>query len=374
MNRFVLAPDSFKGTMDAQEVCDIWVDVIHRHIPDAVTACFPMADGGEGMVNAYLRICGGEPVHCTVSGPYGKPVNAAYGILPDGTAVIEMASSAGLHLAGETKNPLITSTFGVGELLLDAARRGVKNVILGLGGSCTNDCGIGMAAAIGYRFTGKDGHDIEPLAKNMQSITRIIPPEKLPDIVVTAACDVDNPLYGPAGATYTFGMQKGADDKMLAFLEAGLINMAKVIEKDLGADIAAVPGTGAAGGLGAGVMAFLGGTLKPGIELLLDAVRFDEALQSADMVFTGEGRIDWQSVRGKAPVGISRRAKKWGVPCIALCGSIGKNAAAVLDEGITAFFSSVSGASTLEEIKATCRDDMRTLTDAVIRTLLIGNR
>jgi glycerate kinase len=372
MKRFLLVPDSFKGTMDAGEVCAIWEKAIQTHCPGAYIKNIPMSDGGEGMVDSYLRICGGERIVHTVRGPLGEPVQAAYGILPDGAAVMEMAACAGLPLVGENKNPMITTTWGVGELLLAAAQKGVKNVILGLGGSATNDCGIGLAAAIGYRFTDKNGQDVAPLAKNMQLIAHIQKPQKPLGLTVTAACDVDNPLYGPTGATYTFGMQKGADEAALALLDAGLANMAEVIKNDLSVDVANIPGAGAAGGLGGGTVAFLGGVLKPGIELLLDAAKINDELQTADIVFTGEGRIDWQSAHGKVPVGVSRRAKKFGVPCVALCGSLGQGYEAVYEEGITAVFSSISRPGTFEEIKSTCREDMVRLVDSVLRLLLIA--
>lgn len=371
MKHFVLAPDSFKGTMDANEVCAIWSEVIRANIPDAQIACFPMADGGEGMVDALVHICGGKRLYATVSGPMGKHMQAAYGILQSGVAVIEMAACAGLPLVGNNKNPLIATTYGVGELLLDATKHGVKEVIIGLGGSATNDCGIGMAAALGYRFLNMAGREVEPLAKNMRTIAHIVPPDAIPKMTITAACDVDNPLYGPTGATYTFGMQKGAEGNTLALLDDGLVNMAEVILRDLGTDVAQMPGAGAAGGMGAGVVAFLNGSLKSGIDLLLDAANFNAALKKADMVFTGEGRIDGQSVRGKVPVGISRRAKKFGIPCIALCGSIGDGVEKVYDEGINAVFAAVKGACTFDQIKETCHDDMRQLADAVVRTLCI---
>lgn len=369
MNRFILAPDSFKGTMTATEVCDIWEASILRHIPDARIQRMPVADGGEGMVDAYLRILGGERITAHVSGPFGKPMDADYAILPNGAAVMEMAACAGLPLVGEEKDPLRASTYGVGELLKDAAGRGVTKVLLGLGGSATNDCGIGMAAALGYRFLNSVGSPLEALAINMSSVAHIERPERALNLTVTAACDVDNPLYGPSGATYTYGMQKGAAGETLALLDAGLMNMAAVISRDLGKDIALLPGSGAAGGMGAGVAAFLHGSLTPGIELLLDAAGFEHMLQDADCVLTGEGRIDWQSARGKVPVGIANRAKKYGVPVIALCGSIGEGMEAVYEHGITAVFSAVRTTADFPSIKKTCRDDMRLLCDAVIRLL-----
>ncbi len=371
MKRFLLAPDSFKGTMSAQEICSIWEAAILRHIPDAQVRSFPMADGGEGMVDAFLRICGGEQVIATVSGPFGEPLEAAYGRLPNGTAVIEMAACAGLPLAHGRLDPMHATTYGVGQLLLHAAQHGAKQAILGLGGSATNDCGIGMAAALGYAFFDAQGNAVNPYAENMSNICKVVPPTSLPALTVTAACDVDNPLYGPSGATYTFGMQKGATDETLPILDAGLQNLASVLQRDLHVEVSQVPGSGAAGGLGAGVFAFLKGSLKPGIDLLLDAAGFDEALAQADMVFTGEGRIDWQSAHGKVPVGISRRAQRHHIPCIALCGAIGKGVEAVYPEGITAVFSAVRGACTFEDIKATCHDDMALLIDNVLRVLLL---
>lgn len=369
MNRFILAPDSFKGTMTATEVCDIWEASILRHIPEASIQRLPVADGGEGMVDAYLRILGGERITARVSGPFGKPMDAHYAILPNGAAVMEMAACAGLPLVGEEKDPLRASTYGVGELLKNAAGRGVKKVLLGLGGSATNDCGMGMAAALGYRFFDTAGSLLEPLAVNMSSVAHIAQPACALGLTVTAACDVDNPLYGPSGATYTYGMQKGAAGETLALLDAGLKNMAEVILRDLGKDTALLPGAGAAGGLGAGVAAFLHGNLTPGIELLLDAAGFELMLQDADCVLTGEGRIDWQSARGKVPVGIANRAKKHGIPVIALCGSIGEGMEAVYEQGITAVFSAVRTAADFPSIQKTCHDDMRLLCDAVIRLL-----
>ncbi len=369
---FILAPDSFKGTMSSDEVCDAMERAIKKNIPDAKVSRVPLADGGEGLVNALLRICGGRRVTAEVSGPLRDKMNADYAILPDGTAVIEMAACAGLPLVEDRKDPLHTTTYGVGELILHACAEGCKNILLGLGGSATNDCGIGMAAALGYKFYDSAGSELEPSAENMVKVSLIKTPDTRPDVSFVAACDVDNPLYGPTGATYTFGMQKGAAGETLELLDAGLKNMAAVIKRDLGADVALTPGSGAAGGLGAGVLAFLGGTLKPGIELVLDAARFNDLLADADIVFTGEGRIDWQSAHGKAPVGVAMRAKAKGVPCIALCGSVGDGAEAVYEKGITAFFSAVRGAGDFEQIKKTCKEDMYLLAESVVRTLMLS--
>jgi glycerate kinase len=371
MKNFIVAPDSFKGTMTASEVCSVIETSILKYIPDALVRKIPMADGGEGMVDAYLNICGGKRVRATVSGPFGSPMEVYYGLLPTNTAVIEMASCAGLPLVEENKNPMLTTTYGVGELILHAANMGVKNIILGLGGSATNDCGLGMAAALGYRFLNQDKMPVKPIGGSMLDVRYIEQPSHLPAVTITAACDVDNPLYGPTGAARVFGKQKGANATMLASLDEGLKNMANIIERDLGVTIRDMPGAGAAGGLGAGVVAFSGGSLSPGIELLLDAADFDAMLKNADLVFTGEGRIDGQSAHGKVPVGVSRRAKKHHVPCIALCGSIGEGTDVLYDYGINALFSAVRGVTDLEEIKKTCHEDMRLLAENVIRTLLI---
>ncbi len=300
----------------------------------------------------------------------GEKLDAAYGILPDGRAVLEMAACAGLPLVKGEKDPLSATTFGVGEMIRDAAASGAKEIILGLGGSATNDCGIGMAAALGFVFYDAKGEKVEPLARNMINIDRIEAPASPIDIKVTAACDVDNPLFGPNGATYTFGPQKGVTPELLPQLDAGIQNVARVMEKDLGIKASDLPGAGAAGGLGCAVIAFLGGELKPGIDLLLDAAHFDDALKDADVVFVGEGRMDWQSAHGKAPVGISRRAKKLGIPVYALCGSLGKHAEAVYEEGICAAFAADQGATDMEHVARVCEEDMAFLADSVVRLLV----
>ena len=235
-----------------------------------------------------------------VKGPYFEKLDAFYGILPDGrTAVIEMAACAGLPLVGERKNPLLTTTYGVGELILDAARRGCRKIIVGLGGSATNDAGCGMAAALGVRFEGKGGSFIPTggTLSDVKKITVNLPPE-LCGVEIVAMCDIDNPLYGEKGAACIFAPQKGADAGAVRLLDEGLIHISKIIKRDLGVDVSAIPGGGAAGGMGAGMVAFLGSSLRPGIETVLDTVGFDRALQGADLVLTGEGRLDTQSLLG----------------------------------------------------------------------------
>ena len=371
MKKIIIAPDSFKGTMSAKEVCDIIKACAEKYVPNADVCCIPMADGGEGMVDSYLFVCGGERVVVRVKGPLGTPVEAAYGLLPDGCAVMEMAACAGLPLVENKKNPMEATTYGVGEMLMAAQRRGVKKVLLGIGGSATNDCGIGMAAALGYVFLDADGCVVEPKACNMNKIEKIKKPERAPDLDITVACDVNNPLYGMAGAAYVFGAQKGADKQMIKKLDAGLAHMSDVIVSELGIDVSSVPGGGAAGGLGVGLIAFMGARLKPGIELLLDAIKFNDLLEGASVVFTGEGRIDKQSIYGKVPVGVAKRAKAKGVPCIAFCGSVGEGAEKVYEHGVTAVFSAINRmACDFESVKETCRRDLMMLAESVMRTIV----
>lgn len=367
--RFLLAPDSFKGTLSAREVCEIQREAILAEIPDACITMIPMADGGEGITESYLRILGGERVEAQVTGPRGEPVQGFFGMLPDGSAIIEMAAAAGLPLMGDQRDPLTATTFGVGELMLLAKQKGARRILLGLGGSATNDMGAGMAAALGWRFLDGEGREIAPLAKNLGLVQAILPPEKGWDLPVSAACDVRNPLLGDTGATAVYGPQKGVTDATRPLLEAGLENICGLLEKMQGREIRNIPGAGAAGGLGAGVTAFLDGELQPGIDMLLDAAGFDALLQDADVVFTGEGRMDGQSVNGKVPMGVGERCLRAGVRCIALCGSLGDGAEAMFDHGITAAFSAVRGCTDFEEVKKTCRQDMLQLARSAVRML-----
>lgn len=364
--KIVLAPDSFKGTMSAREVCQIEEKAIKEIMPDAQVVSISMADGGEGMADAYLELLGGERICMKVTGPDGRPVDAYYVILPDGTAVIEMAQASGLTLM-EEKNPLTATTRGTGELIRDAMDRGVKRAILGLGGSATNDCGIGMAGVLGFVFKDKDDKEIEPAAVNLKRIEKIILPEREQNMTIEASCDVDNPLLGPDGATYTFGPQKGADEEMLEVLEEGMEHFAYVLEEATGKEMD-VPGAGAAGGMGAAVIAFLDGRLRSGSELLLDAAAFDEAISDADLVITGEGRIDWQSAHGKVPSAVGKRCLKNGIRCIAICGSRGKGADEIRKCGVEKIYvSSENDDRTMAEIMKSCREELEKLTKEIMR-------
>lgn len=358
MPRFLIAPDSFKGTLTSAEVCDIITDAILSVIPKAKITKLPVADGGEGLAAALFNAVGGEWVEAVVPGVFGTPMTAGYVMLANGSAAIDMSACAGLPLAGDNKNPAETTTRGVGALIQDAVKRGAKNIILGLGGSATNDCGMGMAAALGYRFMDCYGKELDPVGSSMTSVERILRPKVPLKIDVTAACDVDNPLFGEQGAAFVFAPQKGANEAMVKELDDGLRNMAELIARDLGVDVSTLPGAGAAGGMGAGVVAFLGGTLRSGIDLVLDAADFDVLLYDTDIVITGEGRMDAQSARGKVPAGVARRAAQKGKPVIAINGSLGEGADKMLACGVTAIYAAINEPKSMEEIRLTCRDDL----------------
>ena len=343
MEKILLVPDSFKGTLSSRQVCQVMAGQLRRFFPQAQVKSIPVADGGEGSVEAFLAAAGGECRMLTVTGPFGEPVEAFYGILGDGrTAVIEMAACAGLPLAEGRLNPERATTYGVGELLLAAKEAGCTKAILGLGGSCTNDGGVGAAAALGAKFTRADGAAFIPTGGTLGEIAALdVSPvaQALQGMELTAMCDIDNPLYGEAGAAAVFAPQKGADAAMVARLDAGLRHLGQVSARCLGRDFSHLPGAGAAGGLGFGMAAFCGAQLRMGIDAVLDAVGFDSLLPGTDMVFTGEGKIDSQSARGKVVSGVAARCRKAGVPVVAVVGQIGQGFEEMYQQGLTAVFS-----------------------------------
>lgn len=343
MEKILLVPDSFKGTLSSRQVCQVMAGQLRRFFPQAQVKSIPVADGGEGSVEAFLAAAGGERRTRTVTGPFGEPVEAFYGILGDGrTAVIEMAACAGLPLAEGRLNPERATTYGVGELLLAAKEAGCTKAILGLGGSCTNDGGVGAAAALGAKFTRADGAAFVPTGGTLGEIAALdVSPvaQALQGMELTAMCDIDNPLYGEAGAAAVFAPQKGADAAMVARLDAGLRHLGQVSARCLGRDFSHLPGAGAAGGLGFGMAAFCGAQLRMGIDAVLDAVGFDSLLPGTDMVFTGEGKIDSQSARGKVVSGVAVRCRKAGVPVVAVVGQIGQGFEEMYQQGLTAVFS-----------------------------------
>lgn len=356
MKKIILIPDSFKGTLSSHTVCGVMAAEIKKQFPNAQIVSIPVADGGEGSVDCFLEAVGGVKKNATVRGVFGEEMQGFYGLLTDGkTAVIEMACCAGLPLAEGRLNPLASTTYGVGQLALAAAAEGVDHIILGLGGSATNDGGCGMAAACGIRFTDSDGMSFVPTGGSLERIAHIDASglsESLKGIKLTAMCDIDNPMYGENGAAYIFGPQKGADAAMVRRLDAGLRHLNEIIMQDLGKDLSTLPGGGAAGAMGAGVHAFLGAQLLMGIEVVLDTVGFDTHLKGADLVFTGEGKIDGQSLRGKVVIGVARRAAAQGVPVAAVVGSIAEGSEQAYAQGVSAIFSINTTAMDFEKSKA----------------------
>lgn len=342
--KFVLIPDSFKGTLSSTQICNIIDEKIKVHFPGAETVSVPVADGGEGSVDAFLSAVGGEKVPVTVKDPYFEDMEAYYGLIYDGkTAVVEMAACAGLPLVESRKDPRKTTTYGVGELILAAAKSGAKKIIVGLGGSSTNDGGCGAAAAAGVKFYDKDGKEFVPVGGTTADIARIDLSGRDPsldDVEIVTMCDIDNPMYGPTGAAHIFGPQKGADKSCIRELDEGIKNLSTVIAQTTGTDISKVPGTGAAGAMGAGMIAFFDSRLQMGIQTVLDTVKFDEMITDADYIFTGEGKLDSQSLRGKVVIGIAERAKKQNKNVIAVVGGAeDKEIDAAYDMGVTAVFS-----------------------------------
>lgn len=339
--KVVCAPDSYKECLSAAEAAAAMADGVRRALPDADVDVCPVADGGEGTVEALVTALGGEYRSSTVAGPRGEPVTARWGRVKPATAVIEMAAAAGLQLVPMTRrDPRRTTTFGVGELMLAAIRAGARRLIVGLGGSATVDGGCGMAQALGWRFRDARGRVIEaPLSGgDLLSIRHVETGGANADlggVEVIGACDVDAPLLGPAGAARVFGPQKGADPAAVEELEEGLTHLARIVRRELGADMATLRYGGAAGGLGAGLAIFARAQLESGIERVLDTCRFGERLREADLCLTGEGRIDGQTLAGKACLGVARAAAARGVPTVALVGAAGPDADAVLAAGLT---------------------------------------
>lgn len=340
--KIVLIPDSFKGTLSSVEVCRVLRGCVELRLPGCEVRAIPVADGGEGSVDAFLAALGGEKVHARVAGPFFEPVESFYGLTDGGkTAIVEMAACAGLPLAGERRDPALTTTYGVGELIALAVEGGARKIILGLGGSATNDAGCGAAAALGVRFFDRTGTPFVPTGGTLGEVERIdvsAARERLRGVEITAMCDIDNPMYGENGAAYVFAPQKGAGPEQVRALDAGLRRLAGVMRRELGMDFAELPGAGAAGAMGAGVTAFLGASLQSGIESVLNAVDFDRAAADADLIFTGEGRLDSQSMRGKVVIGVARRAKRLGKRVIAIVGGAEGELEAAYAEGVTAVF------------------------------------
>ncbi len=375
----VIAPDSFKEGLTAMEVATAVEAGIRQVFCDCEIIKVPMADGGEGTVKSLVDATGGTVVYKKATGPLGEPVDGFFGLLGGGeTAVIEMAAASGLGLVPlDKRNPCVTTTYGFGELIAHALDCGVKTIILGLGGSATNDGGAGMAAALGARLLDENGFEIEPgglaLGK-LHGIDMSGFDKRVSGVRFRAACDVDNPLTGSRGASAVFGPQKGATPEMVALLDNALGNYAAVIKRCLGLDVADMPGAGAAGGLGAGVTAFLNANLERGVNIVTEASGLEDKLRGADFVITGEGRMDGQSVYGKTPIGVAKAAKKFGLPVIAICGCVGSDCAAVYEHGIDAVFPCVAGACTLNEALVTAAENVTRTARNVAAMLNLSRR
>lgn len=374
--KVVIAIDSLKGSLSSMEAGFAAKEGILRAHPDAQVIVRPLADGGEGTTDALIEGMGGQKIDVTVTGPMGEKITAYYGYLKESdTAVIEMASAAGITLVPEQqKNPLLATTYGVGEMIKDAAEKGCRNFILGIGGSATNDGGIGMLQALGYSFLDKNGQEAGRGAQALDTIvsicdTNIYP--KLKDCHFHVACDVTNPLCGKNGATYIYGPQKGVTEDMKEPLDRAMLHYAKVTSQTLHNDFSLTQGAGAAGGLGFAFLSYLHADLTPGIDLILKAINLEEDLKSADIVVTGEGRLDHQTAMGKAPVGVARLAKKFDAQVLAFAGGVTKDARACNEAGIDAFFPILRGIATLEEAMdpENARGNMADAVEQVFRIL-----
>lgn len=375
LHKIVLAIDSFKGSLSSLEAAASAAEAVREVFPSCATVQVGVADGGEGTVDALIGMMGGEAVRIEVCDPLMRPVMARYGIVDGGrTAVMEMASACGLPLlAADQRNPMLTSTFGLGELIADALERGCRKFLIGIGGSATNDGGCGMLCALGYKFLDAAGNKLDGTGGSLVRIAHIDDSrvnEKLCEAQFMVACDVANPLDGPQGAAYVFARQKGADDAMIAELDEGLRNLARVVEAFNGAQIAQFPGAGAAGGLGGGLKAFLGAQLMPGIEMVLDAIGFDALVADADLVITGEGRLDSQTGMGKAPAGIMKAARRHQVPTIAIGGAV-EEYAALNRSGFVAAFPILPAPMSLAEAMRceVARENVKNTVTQILRTI-----
>jgi len=376
--KLLFAPDSFKGTLTSADIIQALRRAAYRHLgPQIEIIEAPIADGGEGTVDALVTATGGEYRSFTVTGPLGAPVTAQYGIVFGDTAMIEMAQASGLPLVTSAqRNPLYTSSYGTGELLRAALGQGIGKIVVGLGGSATNDGGMGMLRALGARFLDAQGETLPGCGADLGRVRRIDLDGLLPEALaadITCICDVSNPLLGPTGATYVYGPQKGATGNMLSELENGMAHYARCLETQLGIDIASHPGCGAAGGLGGALWGILNAKLLPGIDVVLDTVRFDHLLDGVALVVTGEGRIDGQSVRyGKAPTGILRRCQARGIPVAILAGGMGPEAEAIFDIGQASILTAVNAPMPLAEALENAPALLESAADRLFRFLKIG--
>lgn len=377
MDKIVIVPDSYKGTLSAIKICEIIKTEIMEVFPKCRVISIPIADGGEGTVDSFLMSAKGEKIHIEVTGPYFEKINSYYGLIDNGnTAIIEMASAAGLPLVSGRENPTKTTTYGVGELILHAAKSGAKKIIIGLGGSATNDGGCGLLSALGVKFFNKNNESFIPVGGTLDEIVFIDTTEvdnNLQGVKIYAMCDVTNPLYGTKGAAYIFAPQKGAEEEMVVLLDKKLQAFGDLLEKFPGKEFAAgLPGAGAAGGLGAGLYALLDVPLVSGIDMILETIEFDKIIENADLIITGEGRIDGQSLEGKVIHGVSKYAKVKSIPlCVIVGQALDEQLSNTYDYGISGIFTinrkavpfSESRHHTVENLRYTAKNIMTFIKD-----------
>ncbi|WP_036647836.1 glycerate kinase family protein [Paenibacillus pini] len=370
----VLAPDSFKESMTAKQVCEAMERGIHLIDPDVTCVHVPMADGGEGTMQSLVDATGGRVYFLKVKGPLGTEVEASYGITGDGeTGILEMASASGIELVpANLRNPLLTTTYGTGQLIKGCLDHGVKKLFIGIGGSATNDGGAGVVQALGGKLLDKHGEELGfggGELDRLASIDLTDLDKRLQTVKVEVACDVTNPLFGEKGASFVFGPQKGATPSMVECLDSNLRHYASIIKSQFNQDIAEMPGAGAAGGLGAGLMVFMNGVLKKGIDLVIEYTGLEDKIEYADMVWTGEGSIDFQTQYGKTPLGVAKIAKKYNKPVVVLAGRIDGQMERLYDQGIDSIFSILPGACTLEEALAKGEENMERTAENVMRLI-----
>lgn len=374
--KLLFASDSFKGTLSSEQIINLLTDSANRIFPGCETLGVPIADGGEGTVDAVIAVTRGELRSVKVHGPLMEETNASYGVFRGDSAIIEMAAASGLPMVPAAKrNPLHTTTFGTGELIRDALDNGYRKLSIAIGGSATNDGGMGAMRALGIRFLDEDGAELEGVGADLAKVADIDVSGLHPAVKAaefTVMCDVNNPLTGPDGATYTFGKQKGGTPEILDELELGMKQYAAVMRDKLGLDVENLAGAGAAGGLGAALCGYLGATLKSGIETVLDLIDFDGLLEGTDLVVTGEGRIDWQSAFGKVPSGVGQRCKAKGIPAIAIVGGMGNGAEKIYEFGVDSIVPTINGAMSIEEALERAKELYTCAADRTFRMIRAG--
>jgi glycerate kinase len=377
--RIIVAPNAFKGGLSAAEAADAMKKGVLAAKPDCAVVCVPVADGGDGLTEVMAQALAGTLMPVRVKGPRMEVQDAQFCLVADqGLAIIEMARASGLALLREDlRDPTRTTTYGTGELIKAALDAAVRRIVVGLGGSATCDGGIGMAAALGYRFLDRHDRELSPTGGSLPLLDKIDGSRRdrrLAEVTIAGICDVSNPLSGRTGASYVYSPQKGATPEQVKMLDDGLLNLARVIARDLGKDIREMPGAGAAGGLGGGLHAFLGAELQQGIDVVIDLVGLKDKIRGADLVLTAEGRIDFQTGYDKAPAGVARAAKEAGVPCIAVCGSIGERIDELYDIGIAAVFSLCRGPQSLDAAMRDAAPQLAQAVEQAVRAFLAGKR